>query len=85
MLRDALRSNGVYVPKIKFQSIAKSLEIVVQEEEQAEWPQKELDKESLSENFNSWQNTQDPKAAEARQRVFSVVPVSQLIELRNRP
>ena len=37
---------------------------------------------SLRGEFNSWRNTQDPKAAEARQRVFLVIPVSQLIELR---
>jgi hypothetical protein len=57
MLRETLRKNGVYVPITRFVAISKTLEIVANEQKQAEWPQRELDEESLRGGFNSWRNT----------------------------
>lgn len=88
LLRDCLRSNGVYLAKSRNCSIAKSLEACVLEDPddntQAPWPLEELEKEIKTGFFNSHRNPDrsrrdsgsywDSDREKARQLLLSTIP-----------
>jgi hypothetical protein len=56
-LRDILRTNGVYVKRARGVTIAKELFAVLEEQEQAEWPKEEIQKQITAPGgFNSAKN-----------------------------
>jgi hypothetical protein len=74
-LRNALRRNGVFVDGTPILRLYDALVILLQEEEQADWPRDEIDKEIRRGGFNSWRNyIQYPEWSQPVQRLPSGTP-----------
>jgi hypothetical protein len=80
-LRNALRTSGVWVSAKRFMKVSGALADAANEEEPSEWPQGEVQAMSLKGEFNSWRNTVDPEAEQARRQAFSAIPIDKIREM----